>query len=173
MTDADIHAFAATEAGAKAGRLDASTPRRQRRWWPWVLLALAMLFVAGVVGGVLVLGETLDQALGGLDIRVDGDHVLTVPKGEAAWWAVAAGVLAGMVVLVVVPLSLLLALLIAALVLTAVVVVVLAVGALALSPLWVIALLLWLALREPRARTPASVPASVHASGPAPSPQQA
>ncbi len=154
MTDADIHAFSAADAEMKSGAPARRTPRHARRWWPWALLALALIFVAGVVGGVLVLGEALDHALGGLDIRVDGEHVLTVPKGEAAWWAVAAGVLAGMVVLVVVPLSLLLALLIAALALSAAVVVVLAVGALALSPLWVIALLLWLALREPRARAP-------------------
>jgi len=159
MTDADIHAFSAAEAAVRPEQPVPGAPRRQRSWWPWVLLALAVLFVAGVVGGVLILGETLDQALGGLDIRVDGEHVLTVPKGEAAWWAVAAGVLAGMVVLVVVPLSLLLALLIAALVLAAVVVVTLAVGALALSPLWVIAWLIWLALREPRDRLPASKPA--------------
>ncbi|MBI5717946.1 MAG: hypothetical protein HZC37_09705 [Burkholderiales bacterium] len=178
ITDDDIHAFAPadarpTAAAADHGARTRDNPRdnpRGRRWWPWVLLALAALFVAGVVGGVLVLGQTLDQALGGLDIRVDGEHVLTVPRGEAAWWAVAAGVLAGMVVLVVVPLSLLLVLLIAALVLAAALVVMLAVGALALSPLWVIALLIWLALREPRARqagAPAT-PASAHAAAPAP-----
>lgn len=156
MTDADIHAFAAADAALNPGARGRHGRERARRWWPWVVLALAMLFVAGVVGGVLVLGQTLEQALGGLDIRVDGEHLLTVPKSEAAWWAVAAGVIAGMVVLVVVPLSLLLALLIAALVLAAGVVVVLAAVALALSPLWVIALLLWLALREPRARAPAA-----------------
>lgn len=174
MTDADIHAFPAT--AATAGMAPAAPPagepprpcpgtaRRPVRWWPWVLLALAALFVAAVVAGVLLLGTTLDQALGGLDIRVDGERVLAFPQGEAAWWAVAAGVLAGMVMLVVVPLSLLLALLIAALALAAAVVAVLAVGALVLSPLWVLALLLWLALRRPRAppggaRPPPQTPA--------------
>lgn len=132
--------------------------RARRRGWAWALLAIAVLFVAGVVGGVLVLGGTLDQALGGLDIHVDGERVLTVPRGEAAWWAVAAGLLAGMVMLVVVPLSLLLALLIAALGLAAAVVVVLAVSALALSPLWVLALLLWRVLREPQAASGTPAP---------------
>lgn len=163
MTDADIHAFPATAAAAApagpagaqgvddpAGSRAAAGPRG-RRVWPWALLALAALFVAGLVGGVMLLGTALDQAIGGLDIQVDGERILGVPRGEAAWWAVAAGVLAGMVMLVVVPLSLLLALLIIALVLAAAVVAVLAVGALALSPLWVLALVLWLALRRPRA----------------------
>lgn len=166
MTDADIHAFRATAATsdvrwasvagtASAGAGDAplhrqAAPAGGRRVWPWALLALAVLFVAGVVGGVMLLGTTLDQALGGLDVRIDGERIVTVPRGEAAWWAVAAGVLAGMVMLVVVPLSLLLALLITALLLAAAVVAVLAVGALALSPLWVLALVLWLSLRRPR-----------------------
>jgi hypothetical protein len=145
MTDADIHAF-----GPPPQASAVASPRRQRRWWPWVLLALCLAFVAAVVAGVRVLGDALDRLLGDLDITVDGERVLAVPRGEAAWWALSAALLAAMVVLVVVPLSLLLALLLAALGLAAAVVVALAVAAVALSPLWVLALLLWLALREPR-----------------------
>lgn len=164
MTDADIHAFPSTRAALSPGEVGPGAAARSRREgaevpggatrrprrWPWVLLAVAVLFVAGVVGAVVVLGTTLDQALGGLDIRIDGERLLTMPHGEAAWWAVAAGVLAGMVMLVVVPLSLLLALLVTVLVLATALVAVLAVGAIALSPLWVLALLLWLALRGSR-----------------------
>jgi hypothetical protein len=187
MTDADLHAFpvtattASSTASSTAGPTSAAAPggeqteadagaahrralqaRRPVRRWPWVLLALAALFVAAVVAGVLLLGTTLDHALGGLDIHVDGERVLAFPQGEAAGWALAAGVLAGLVLLVVVPLSLLLtlllALLIAALVLAAAVLAVLALGALALSPLWLPALLLWLALRRPRAATGGTPP---------------
>jgi len=129
-------------------------PRPRRRRWPWVLLAVAVLFVAGVVGGVLALGETLDQALGSVDIRVDGEHLLTVPRGEAAWWAVAAALVAALValvvLLVVVPLSVLLALLAAALALVTALAAALGAVLLALSPLWLLVLLVWLALRPRR-----------------------
>ncbi|MBL8341990.1 MAG: hypothetical protein JNL30_11020 [Rubrivivax sp.] len=156
MTDADIRAFTPGPAGAA----DAPAPRHPRRW-PWVLLAVCLVFVAAVVAGVLVLGDTLDRALGGMSITVDGERVLALPHGEAAWWAVSAALLAAMVVLVVVPLTLLLALLVVALAVAAAVVVVLAVAALVLSPLWVMALLLWLALREPRRPPPAGAPPTV------------
>ncbi len=117
-----------------------------------------MLFVGTVAASALVLGAAFDLALGGLDIHVDDERLLSIPKGEAVWWALAAALPAAMVMLVVVPLSLLLALLVAALAigaalfaaLFAAVFVSLAVTAVALSPLWVVALLLWLALREPR-----------------------
>jgi len=127
-----------------------SAGRRSRRW-PWVLLALVVLFVASAVGGVLALGGALEQALGSVDITVDGEPLLTVPRGEAAWWAVAAAVVAALAVLVVVPLSVLLALLVATLVLVVALAAALAATLLALSPLWVMALLLWLALRPRRA----------------------
>ncbi|MCW5636673.1 MAG: hypothetical protein KIT17_25315 [Rubrivivax sp.] len=158
MTDADIHVF-----GAPAMPEGGRDARPRRRIWPWALLLLATLFVASVAAGVLLLGETLDQTLDGLDIRVDGEHVLSLPRGEAAWWAVGAAVLAAMVVLVVVPLTLLLALLVVALVLAGVVLLALVAGALALSPLWVVALLLWLALRS-RAAPAASMSPPAEAS---------
>ncbi|MBL8324750.1 MAG: hypothetical protein JNJ89_07290 [Rubrivivax sp.] len=167
MTDADIRAFSPGPAGTG----NAPPPRRRRRW-PWVLLAACLVFVAAVVAGVLVLGDTLDRALGGMSITVDGERVFALPRGEAAWWAVSAALLAAMVVLVVVPLTLLLALLMAALGVAAAVVVVLAVAALALSPLWVVALLLWLALREPRRPPPAGAPSMVGPGvSPTPAPQ--
>jgi hypothetical protein len=167
MTAADAGTHATTTATQGApGATDATSPRRM---WPWVLLALAVLFVAAVVAGVLLLGDTLDQLLGGLDVHVDGERLLTLPRGEAAWWAVGAAVLAAMVVLVVVPLTLLLALTLTALVLVAALVLTLAAGALALSPLWVLALLLWLALRKPRLAA-GSLPIS---SAPAPGAQAA
>ena len=131
------------------GAVPAST-RRPRRCWAWVLLALVAIFVAAIVAGVWTLGETIDHALGGFDIHIDDERIASIPRGEAAWWALAAALLAAMGVLVVVPLALLLVLLMTALVLGTAMVVVLGVAAVALSPLWVVALLLWLALREPR-----------------------
>ena len=150
----NAYSAAASSQGTGTRAIDrgavAASTRRPRRWWPWVLLALVAIFVAAVVAGVWTLGGALDHALGGFDIHIDDERIASIPRGEAAWWALAAALLAAMVVLVVVPLALLLVLVMTALVLGTAMAVVLGVAAVALSPLWVAALLLWLALREPR-----------------------
>jgi hypothetical protein len=150
MTDADIHAFGSGPAGVPPKRA-----RSWHRWGLWLLLALLLTFVATVVGAVLVLGELAGQTLGNFDIRIDGERLLTLPGSEAAWWAIGAALLAALVVIIVVPLTLLLALVITGLALAAVVIVLLGVTAVALSPLWVVALVLWLALRQ---KKPAAQP---------------
>ncbi len=135
---------------------------RSRRRWPWVLLTLLVLLPLAltlVLGAALASGA-LEQALTGVEIRIGGDQLFGLPLvmgGAGSAWAAAAALLAGLlaalvVVLIVVPLAVVLALLAAAAAVAAVVLVVLVIAAVALAPLWLIALVLWLALRRPAAR---------------------
>ena len=158
---ADPFAFPAAAAGPAAneapGRMR-PPGGRPRRWWPWLLAAPALLVLATLVASVLLVGGALGQALGGLDIRIDGERLPKLPADEAAWWGTGIVLAVGLVVLVVLPLTVLLAVLAAALVLGAVLLALLLAAALALSPLWAVALLLWLALRPRPRPTAAAAP---------------
>jgi len=135
----------------------ATAPRRIRPIWPWILLASVVLLALAFMAGASLLAEALQPALGNMNILIDGERVLDLQVGEESAWAVAAALLAGLLVLLVVlllvvPLAVLSALLVAAVAVAAAVLAMGVVAAVALSPLWLIALMLWLALRRSPAR---------------------
>ena len=152
LTGADLPGFGGTAESDAPPRGGRAAGAHRRRVWPWLVLAALVVVVASVVAGTLVLGAALGQlpgpALGSLDIHIDGERLLSIPRSEAAWWAVGAAVLAALLIIVIVPLVVLLALLLTALAMGAAAVVTLVVAAVALSPLWAVALLLWLVLRR-------------------------
>jgi hypothetical protein len=129
------------------------------RWLAWLVL-LGVLAVA--ITSAVTLVATLDHLPGDLVVTVDGEQVDLQALHAATGWLVLGGVvLATVIVLVVVPLSLIfglgLPLLIAALLLVAGLLIAGVVVAVLGSPLILLGLLLWWAVR-PRRATPPGVP---------------
>jgi hypothetical protein len=159
MTDQDIYAFRPVPEAVTA-------PPARRRLWPWFALAFALLALLVGVACVAALWSLADSAQHGLHIRINGDDWDPMIVGGDHWASALLGVGAATVaVLVIVPVALLLALLATALGVGLALLAVLAVlgsvalvAALALSPLWLLGLLLWLLLRR-RAPDPARMTA--------------
>jgi hypothetical protein len=150
MTDDDIRAF-----GPPLTAAPTALPRHKRRW-PWLLFGalVLLLLVAGLTAALLDLAiDTLDRDT---TISIDGQRwQLASLHGAHLLGAVIALLVTALVALVVVPLVVLLALLGAALGIGVALLALLGVMALALSPLWMLVLLLWLLLRPAR-RAPSS-----------------
>jgi hypothetical protein len=140
MTDEDIYAFRPVpEPGA-------ALPAARRRLWPWFALLVGVACVAA-------LWSLADSAQHGLHISVNGDDWEPLIVGGDHWALAMLGVgMAAVAVAVLVPVALLLALLATVLGVGLALLVVLGsvglVAALALSPLWLLGLLLWLLLRR-------------------------
>lgn len=150
ITDADIVAFGAGPAAAAA----TTTAARPRRWWPWLLgAALVLLVLLPLAGGAWVLGSLSDAGREGWHVSVDGE------EWHGGFWSamlallgLGGGLLAALLsVMLVVPLTLGLVALGLGLGLGAVLLALGLVAAVVLSPLWLVVLVLWLALRKPRA----------------------
>jgi hypothetical protein len=164
MGDDDIRAFSAPEPPLAPL---APLPAPRRRWWPWLLLGAAVLGLLLMLSlGSMIWHEVQGpHGLAGLErwqfgIDEDGFHGDVGLGGVIV--AVSAVVVALLIVAVIVPLVLLgvglavgMALGLAAL--SIVVVIALALGAAAVvllvvsSPLWLIALAFWWALKKPSA----------------------
>jgi hypothetical protein len=154
MTDEDIYAFRPVPAPAAPAR---------RRAWPWLLGAVLLLAALAVAGGTAVLLALADGAHHGLNVNIDGEPWDGMLFDSDHGWLALLGVGVGLVVallvlLLVVPLTLLLALGAVALGLVTALLAIALAAAVLLSPLWLLGLLLWLALR----RRPAAA-ATVHA----------
>ncbi len=161
MTADDIHAFGPPPAVAPAAAgAAAATGAKSHRWWLWLGLAAGVLTVLAVLMGAALLTALADASGDGFSLSVDGDSLPWVRvDAERSLWAVLAVGAALLVMVVVVPLVLLLAAAAVTLALgiagvaiagslVAGLAAVLVVMALALSPLWGVALLLWWLLRR-------------------------
>jgi hypothetical protein len=151
VTDDDIHALPPRPP---------PLPKR-RHWWPWLLAALLVLglIAAGTLASALL--GVVDSASHGFQVQIDGDSWNASPADIEAvrarlhqhWPAVLLVltlVLATVftLVAVIVPIAAIVGILSAAFGLAAALLVILGIVAVALSPLWLIGLLLWLALRR-------------------------
>lgn len=149
IADEDIYAFRPLPQAAPPN----TSPPRQRRRWPWVLLVGALLSALLALAGALVVTELFHSARDGLHVTINGHHWDPFFVGpEHAVLALLAVAATLFVLLMVLPMVLLMV----------VVVLVLAVGlalgsgllavvlvaAVALSPLWLLGLLMWLLLRR-------------------------
>ncbi|HSM23167.1 MAG TPA: hypothetical protein VK876_13285 [Rubrivivax sp.] len=125
--------------------------RRGRR--PWLLLGVLVLLLLVAASGAAVLLALAEGMGGGLTITIDGERWGPFHPTAELWTLAFVGAGAAvLVVLVVVPLSAVVSLLGAALGLGVALLALLAVAAVLLSPLWLMALVLWLMLRRrPRA----------------------
>jgi hypothetical protein len=146
MTDEDIYAFRPVPE-----RTAAAPPRR--RLWPWLLAAGLLLAVLAVAGGTAVLLALADGARHGLDVNINGESwdglLIDTDHGWMALLGVGVGLCVALLVLVlVVPLTVLLALGAVALGLVTALLAIALAAAVLLSPLWLLGLLLWLALRR-------------------------
>lgn len=179
IDDEGIYAFnppprggadAAADAGGAGGAGDAAAPggrRASRRAWRWWLGGLAafgvLLTLAAVLLAMFLVHEVWPALATGWSVVVDdvrlGAGGLGLEEADPArlLLVVAAVALAVVVALfvvsVVVPLAVGLGLLAALVGIGLALLAVLAVGALVLSPVWGVLLLLWLALRPRRAAT--------------------
>ncbi len=157
ITDEDIYAFHPVP---PAPAQPAMAARPRRRIWPWLLGAALLLSLVLAAIGTVALLSLIDGSHGGLHVHIGdeeweplwdvGQHGLLALAGSGvALFAVL--VVVALVLMLVVPLSVLLALMGAALGIGTALLAAMAVLLLVLSPLWGLALLLWLLLR-PRAR---------------------
>jgi hypothetical protein len=153
MKDEDIYAFNPVPPPV------APPARQPRRVWPWVMAGLAALLLVALVSGGMVLLSWLGGAHEGLHISIDGEDWQPGWADGVAGLLAVCGVGLGLLVALlasfltvglVVPLTLLLVVLGLALGAGGVVLAVALVVALVLSPLWALALLLWLVLRPRR-----------------------
>lgn len=155
IADEDIYAFRPLPHAAPPG-----TPPRRRRRWPWVLLVCAALTALLALAGALAVTELFDSAREGLHVTINGhrwDPFLVGPEHAVlALLAVAATLFVLLMVLPIVLMVVLAVLLLAiALVFGSGLLAVVLVAAVALSPLWLLGLLMWLLLRR-RAAQPTS-----------------
>jgi len=140
----DSHAFAERDTMPAAA---ARAPRRAV--WPWVLLALFVLALLLAAAGASLLLALADGAREGVSVTIDGEHWRHFELDRESWLLAFAGVaLALLVMMVAVPCAVLLALAAAALGIGAALLALLVVTAVALSPLWLAGLALWLILRR-------------------------
>ena len=142
MTDEDIYAFRPVP-----GTTPESRPRR--RVWPWALAAMVLVLLLMAAAGTSALMALSDATRDGFHVVIDGDEwrptVLATDHWGLALLGVAAAIFA---VLLIVPVAVLLALTCAGLGIGVALLAVLVAAAVALSPLWLVALLLWLLLRR-------------------------
>jgi hypothetical protein len=135
-----------------SGPLRSAGPASPRALWPWLLLGLTVLLVLLAAGATVELVQWLRQAHDGWELVIDGERIVRHDLGAGQVLLVLGGVLlAALIVLLVVPLAVGVGLLGAALGVGVALLALLAVAALALSPLWLPVLLLWLVLRRTRA----------------------
>lgn len=158
MNDEAIYAFNSLPAAPAA---PPKAPAARRRLWPWVLGGLLLLAVLLVISGAVTLASLLHGGSDGLHVSIDGDDFSFGLLDGISGLVAVAGVFIGIVVallcvLLVVPLTLLLVLLGVALAVAGVLLAVLLVVGVALSPLWLVVLLLWLVLRRPAPKVVAS-----------------
>ena len=158
MTAEDIHAF--TPAFTPVTPPPAPM-RRPRHAWPWLLAGALLLMLLALACAVAGIAAMADAAHHGLHVVINGEPCDPVVIGTehglpAVLGAVAALAVALVVVLLVVPVVVLLALLAAAAGLGIALVAVLAVVAVALSPLWLMGVLLWLLIRPGTRRNPSA-----------------
>lgn len=132
----------------------APAPRPPRRW-PWVLLAIvALLVLATAVSGAHLL-RLLFDGQEGWQLVVHGEDLLAHELGFGKALAlVGALLLAVLIALIVVPLAVGLALLAASVGVGLAVLVLAALALIALSPLLLPLLLIWLIVRRPRTGAP-------------------
>jgi hypothetical protein len=158
MTDEDIHAFTPLRQRLPTQPLPQAQPRRAG--WLRVLGlglgALMLLWLVLLVGGAAALWSLADGGTHGLQVVTGAEDwepwVVETNRGGLALFLLAlaaAGALAA--VLMAVPVAVFLALLVAALGVAVALMAVALVVAVALSPLWLLGLLMWLLLRR---RTP-------------------
>ena len=141
--DSPVHALEhpALPAGA--------APAPRRRVWPWVLLGLFVLALLLAASGASLLLALADGAREGVNVTIDGERWGGFDPDRESWplaFAGVAGVLLG--VMVVVPCAVLLGLVAAAVGIGAALLALLLAAAVALSPLWLPLLVLWLMLRR-------------------------
>jgi hypothetical protein len=137
---------------ASAATMDAPAPRR-RPLWPWLLGAaalfslLALALLAGIASEFA--GTLAEAGRDGVHLLIDGESWHLRMDDPWQWLGLAGAVgLALLALFVVVPLAVMAALAAAALGLVLAFGAVALVLAVVLSPLWLLALLLWLALRS-------------------------
>ena len=146
MTDEDIVAFRPVpEKPAPAVR--------RHRIWPWLLGAGLLLAALTVAGATAVLLALVEGGRDGLNVNIDGEPwdglLIASDHGWPALLGVGLGLVVALLVLVlVVPLTVLLVLGAVALAVFLALLAVALLAALLLSPLWMLALLLWLASRR-------------------------
>jgi len=151
MKDEDIYAFNPVPKPP-------APPAPPRRLWPWVLGGALLLTLVLLASGAAALVSLLDSAREGVHISIGGEDwtpgVLDGLGGLAAVAGVGFGLLVALLcVLLVVPLTLLLVALGLALGVGGALLAAGLVAALLLSPLWLLVLVLWLALRPRRPAT--------------------
>jgi len=133
--------------------LPPAAPPRQRRFWRWALLLLLVCGMLALVASALALKSLSGLSGNGLHINIDDEivHVGSLHTGTAllALGAVFAILLT---VLCAVPVIVALALAAAALGIGIALLAVLTVAAIALSPLWLLALGVWWAVRPAKPR---------------------
>jgi hypothetical protein len=141
--------------------MNAITLSARRRRWPWALGSAALTLIVLAAVAAVLLAAFIDASPSGFNLVLDDDSFTLLPPGfEAGWGAVLVFMLAILAVLVVVPLVLLLGIVIVAVLglvalavaaaLASAVVAVLVALAVATSPLWLLAMALWLLLRRPQ-----------------------
>ena len=144
ITADDIHAFPAA-----AETPGPPQPPRRRAVWPWVLLGLLTLVLSAAMVGTAALITLAESAGEGVQVTINGERWDGISLEPGHWPLAFAGIVTTLlVVLVAVPCTVLLALASAALGVGIALLAVLAVAAVALSPLWLPVLLLWLLLRR-------------------------
>ncbi len=145
MNPDDSHAYTGERGAMPAAA--AHAPRRAV--WPWVLLALFVLALLLAASGASLLLALADGAREGINITIDGERWGHFELARESWPLAFAGLaLALLLVMVVVPCAVLLALVAAAVGIGVALLAVLVVAAVALSPLWLLGLALWLILRR-------------------------
>lgn len=139
-----------------------AAPIPPRRVWPWVALALLAALLLLAFGGAVALAELIDGARsGGLQISIDGerwDPGIRLDGDNAIAFVLAAGLLL-FALLMLLPLLLLVIVVAVVFALAASLLAMVIVAAVALSPLWLTGLLLWLLLRPRRAPAATSIAA--------------
>ncbi len=165
MKDEDIYAFNPVPPPSAAPAPPAPAPKPRRRAWPWVLAALLLAALLATAGLLVLVAQLFDPVREGIHVQVDGDDVeLGITHGLGGLMALlgmAAGLFVALLaVVLVVPLTLLLVALALALSLGGIALAVALVGAVLLSPLWALLLIVWLIVRPGSRGRPA---ATVHA----------
>jgi hypothetical protein len=152
IADEDIYAF------SPLPQIPPPPAPRPRRRWPWVLLVCVLAISLLALVGALNLLDHLGSVHDGMGVTINGEDWDPFFVGpEHAVIALLAATAGLFVLLLVLPMVVLLVLVVAtlavALAVGSALLVMLVVAAVALSPLWLLGLLIWLLLRKPGGRT--------------------